>query len=278
MLFHLRHAAKHGHFGLPQDSGHWCGSSCHSSFHELNLPKMWIGFGSGKKIKTFPFITSLDRFPPLPFIHGMWCSINNLWNWEKTSWNVWVVFFFPEITDTVAAVTQDPSNFTLDSLHKQRLECLCWCTAKTVDALLSLNPTSCCSALSSNLLSPSHELSMPCSSTWGEHYSLRLSSGMNLSANFPTFQARINGGGSGMTEARLGYHTWLIYYMPAKDTHCCSTVAAWLLPKETASVTELHFAVVRCANVKRGAKQCWSLGLRAIIQNTDRHLKTMLHF
>ena len=42
--------------------------------------------------------------------------------------------------------------------------------------------------------------------------------------------------------------------MPAKYAQCCSTVAAWLLARERASVIELDFTVDHCASVKEAAQ------------------------
>ena len=39
---------------------------------------------------------------------------------KKTTWNAWATF--PEVTDTVIAITQNPTSLKLDSLHMQRLE------------------------------------------------------------------------------------------------------------------------------------------------------------
>ena len=43
--------------------------------------------------------------------------------------------------------------------------------------------------------------------------------------------------------------------MPAKDAHCYSTVAAWLLARETAGVIKLDFTVAHCAGVKEAAQR-----------------------
>ena len=42
--------------------------------------------------------------------------------------------------------------------------------------------------------------------------------------------------------------------MPAKYAQCCSTVAAWLLARERASVIKLDFAVAQSASMKEAAQ------------------------
>ena len=57
-----------------------------------------------------------------------------------------------------------------------------------------------------------------------------------------------------MTEPRHGYHSGPVCQMPAKYVQCCSTMAAWLLAWETASVIELDFTVDHCVSVKEAAQ------------------------
>ena len=69
--------------------------------------------------------------------------------------------------------------------------------------------------------------------------------------------------------------------MPAKDAHCCSAVAAWLLARETASDIKLDFTVAHCASVKEAAQTVLVTkfqNLRPCPQHETVMLNTILHF
>ena len=108
---------------------------------------------------------------------------------KKTVWTAWAAF--PEVTDTFISVTKYPANFLLDSLQTVRL-------VQLAVLMCSKNSQPACqwSQKIIVLLCPSKQLSMLCSSWWGD-YLLQLSSGKSLSKNLMFHHARINGDGRG---------------------------------------------------------------------------------
>ena len=97
-------------------------------FHELGLSELWVGFGTGKSYKDIPIhhISQLlgpQRCKVLPLFHAITgCEVVSAMFGigKKTAWNAWISY--PEVTDTLVAITQDPNSFTLDSLHMRHIE------------------------------------------------------------------------------------------------------------------------------------------------------------
>ena len=129
MMLHLRHAAMQGHtkaYVRTVDSDVVVLTI--SIFHELGLSELWVGFGTGKSYKDIPIhhiaqLLGPQRCKVLPLFHAITgCDVVSAMFGigKKTAWNAWKAY--PEVTDTLIAITQDPNSFTLDSLHMQHLE------------------------------------------------------------------------------------------------------------------------------------------------------------
>ena len=129
MMLHLRHAAMQGHtkaYVRTVDSDVVVLTI--SIFHELGLSELWVGFGTGKSYKDIPIHHIAQLLGPqcckvLPLFHAITgCDVVSAMFGigKKTAWNAWIAY--PEVTDTLIAITQDPNSFTLDSLHMQHLE------------------------------------------------------------------------------------------------------------------------------------------------------------
>ena len=98
------------------------------NFQELGLSELWIGFGSGKAYKDIPIHHISQMLGPkkcqaLPLFHAFTgCDVVSAMFGigKKTAWNAWEAF--PEVTDILVAITQDPISLTLESGHMKCLE------------------------------------------------------------------------------------------------------------------------------------------------------------
>ena len=128
-MLHLRHATMQGHteaYVRTVDSDVVVLTI--NIFHELGLSELWVGFGIGKWYKDIPIhhISQLlgpQRYKVLPLFHAITgCDVVSAMFGigKKTVWDAWIAY--PEVTDTLIAITQDPNSFTLDSLHMRHLE------------------------------------------------------------------------------------------------------------------------------------------------------------
>ena len=104
---------------------------CIHLFFELRrrgLRELWIGFGTGKAYKDIPIHRVAnklgnDECMALPFFHAFTgCDVTSSMAGigKKTGWNVWQNF--PEVTNTMIALTENPSELNEDSIHMQLLE------------------------------------------------------------------------------------------------------------------------------------------------------------
>ena len=129
MMLHVRHAAMQGHtktYVRTVDSDVVVLTI--NIFHELGVSELWVGFGTGKSYKDIPIhhISQLlgpQRCKVLPLFYAITgCNVVSAMFGigKKTAWNAWIAY--PEVTDTLIAITQDPNSFTLDSLHMRHLE------------------------------------------------------------------------------------------------------------------------------------------------------------
>ncbi|KAL8579778.1 hypothetical protein ACOMHN_066426 [Nucella lapillus] len=130
MMLHLRHAADEGHtnaFLRTVDSD--VVVLAVSLFGDLGLSELlWIGYGTGKKYRDIPVHQVAAGMGPcackaLPLFHAFTgCDITSsmFGIGKKTAYNAWMAF--PEVTDTLVALTNNPSLLTTDSIHMRRLE------------------------------------------------------------------------------------------------------------------------------------------------------------
>ena len=129
MMLHLRHAAMQGHTkAIVRTVDSDVVVLTINIFHELGLSELWVGFGTGKSYKDIPIhhISQLlgpQHYKVLPLFHAITGSdvVSAMFGiGKKTAWNAWIAY--PEVIDTLIAITQDPNSFTLDSLHMRHLE------------------------------------------------------------------------------------------------------------------------------------------------------------
>ena len=132
MMLHLHHAVMDGHrkaFLRTVDSDVVV-LSVHlfPTLQSLGLLELWIGFGSGKAYIDIPIHeVSLqlgpDKCKALPFFAAFTgCDVTSsmLGIGKKTGWNAWMNF--PEVTDTMISLLDNPQELTENSLHMQRIE------------------------------------------------------------------------------------------------------------------------------------------------------------
>ena len=262
MMLHLRHAAMQGHtkaYVRTVDSDVVVLTI--SIFQELGLSELWVGFGTGKSYKDIPFhhISQLlgpQRCKVLPLFHAITgCDVVSAMFGigKKTAWNAWIAY--PEVTDTLIAITQDPNSFTLDSLHMQHLER--WtvlmysknCNAVLVNgarklmfshSLRSLDSTP---ATKNALFQHIKRALLVAAFIWKQSLSKTKIS-----------QNPVNGAGNGTPGQKIGYHIGQICRTSARHARCSSTVAVVLPGRETVTATELDSDVAVCANAKEVAQ------------------------
>ena len=94
----------------------------------LWLSELWVGFGTGKKYRDIP-VHSLhaglgpSKFIALTLFHSLTgCDTTSqfLGCGKKTAWAVWNSF--PDLIDTLVALTLNPNMFDIESIHMQRIE------------------------------------------------------------------------------------------------------------------------------------------------------------
>ena len=129
MMLHLHHAAAQVHqkaYMRTVDSD--VVVLAINIFHELGLSELWVGFGTGKLYKDIPVHHISQMLGPqqcqvLPLFHAITgCDLVSAMFGigKKTAWNAWTAY--PEVTNTLIAITQDPSSLTLDYVHMRRFE------------------------------------------------------------------------------------------------------------------------------------------------------------
>ena len=143
----LRHAVIHGHRKacLRTVNSDVVVLSVHifTTLQNWDPSELWIGYGSGKsytdiQVHDISLQLGHDKQKALLFFHAFTgCDVtsNMLGIGKQSGWNAWMNF--PELTDMMISLTENPQELTEDSLHMQRIEKLQYlCTPKTV--LLSL--------------------------------------------------------------------------------------------------------------------------------------------
>lgn len=99
-----------------------------SQFNSLGLTELWIGNGLGKQFQTIPIHAVAGQLGPqkclsLPLFHsftGCDTASSFLGIGKKTAWAAWEAY--PELTDTLLTVSDNPLLLSLDSIHMERLE------------------------------------------------------------------------------------------------------------------------------------------------------------
>ena len=99
-----------------------------SKFEHLGLQELWIDFGTGKAHRYIPVHTICQNLGPdrccaLPLFHsftGCDTTSSFLGIGKKTAWNAWKKF--PELTETLTTLMENPKEMNLDSIHMERLE------------------------------------------------------------------------------------------------------------------------------------------------------------
>ena len=97
-------------------------------FSTLGLLELWIGFGSGKNLRDIPIHDICSDLGPsrsmaLPLFHAITgCDTTShfLGCGKKTAWASWQNTL--GLTETLLALTNAPSCFSLESLHMEKLE------------------------------------------------------------------------------------------------------------------------------------------------------------
>ena len=97
-------------------------------FRTLGLEQCWVGFGSGKSYRDIPIHNICVQLGPskslvLPLFHALTgCDTTShfLGCGKKTAWQAWTCY--PNLTETLIDLTQDPTLLTLASIHMQRLD------------------------------------------------------------------------------------------------------------------------------------------------------------
>ena len=132
MMLHLHHAVMDGHkkaFLRTVDSDVVV-LSVHlfTTFKNLGLTELWIGFGTGKAYTDIPvheisLQLGPDKCKALPFFHAFTgCDVTSsmLGIGKKSGWNAWMNF--PKVTETMLSLIESPQELTEDSVHMQSIE------------------------------------------------------------------------------------------------------------------------------------------------------------
>jgi len=98
-------------------------------FQESCLEELWIGFRSWKTSKDTPIhhisqLLSIEHCQPpspLPYVHWLWHCVRTA-SIRKTNSMECIACIFSDITDTLIAITKNPSSLSTDSHHIRRLE------------------------------------------------------------------------------------------------------------------------------------------------------------
>ena len=129
IFLHLSHAAQQCHskaFIRTVDSDVVIIAVGH--FGSLGVMELWIGFGTGKAFQHIPVheITQtlgLEKSLSCPLFHSFTCCVTTssfLGIGKKTAWAAWQAY--PDLTETLLTLSDDPTLLTLDSIHMARLE------------------------------------------------------------------------------------------------------------------------------------------------------------
>ena len=128
ILLHLAHAVQQGHtaaYVSTVDSDVVVLSV--RFFDTLGLSELWVGFGTGKRYRDIPVHVLNSNLGPLkslalPIFHSLTgCDTTSqfLGCGKKTAWAAWTSLL--DLTDTLVALTEDPTLFSIDSVHMQRI-------------------------------------------------------------------------------------------------------------------------------------------------------------
>ena len=127
IFLHLSHAAQQGHskaFIRTVDSDVVIIAVGH--FGSLGVMELWIGFGTGTAFQHIPVHEITQTLGPkkslsYPLFHSFTgCSSLFLGIGKKTAWAAWQAY--PDLTETLLTLSDDPTLLTLDSIHIARLE------------------------------------------------------------------------------------------------------------------------------------------------------------
>ena len=97
-------------------------------FGSLGVMQLWIGFGTGKAFQHIPVHEITQTLGPekslsCPLFHpftGCDTTPSFLGIGKKTVWAAWHAY--PDLTETLLTLSDDPTLLTLDSIHMARLE------------------------------------------------------------------------------------------------------------------------------------------------------------
>ena len=97
-------------------------------FGSLGVMELWIGFGTGKAFQHIPVHEITQTFGPekslsCPLFHsftGCDTTSSFLGIGKKIAWAAWQAY--PDLTETLLTLSDDPTLLTLDSIHMARLE------------------------------------------------------------------------------------------------------------------------------------------------------------
>ena len=128
-FLHLSHAAQQGHskaFIRTVDSDVVIIAVGH--FGSLGVMELRIGFGTGKAFQHIPVHEITQTLGPekslsCPLFHSFTgCDTTStfLGIGKKTAWAAWQAY--PDLTETLLTLSDDPTLLTLDSIHMARLE------------------------------------------------------------------------------------------------------------------------------------------------------------
>ena len=129
IFLHLSHAAQQGHskaFIRTVDSDVVIIAVGH--FGNLGVMELWIGFGTGKAFQHIPVHEITQTLGPekslsCPLFHsftGCDTTSSFLGIGKKTAWAAWQAY--PDLTETLLTLSDDPTLLTLDSIHMACLE------------------------------------------------------------------------------------------------------------------------------------------------------------
>ncbi|MES9879449.1 MAG: hypothetical protein ABW185_01030 [Sedimenticola sp.] len=99
-----------------------------AQFRQLSFTELWVAFGTGKNFMNIPVHDIAQHLGPqksisLPLFHALsGCDTTSalLGIGKKTAWAAWEAY--PDLSETLVALTEEPHMLTIDSVHMQRLE------------------------------------------------------------------------------------------------------------------------------------------------------------
>jgi hypothetical protein len=123
ILLHLAHAVQRGHTAAYVRTVDSVVVDLTVRFFDtLGLSELWVGLGTGKRYRDIP-IHVLHYNLALPLFHiltGCDTTSKFLGCGKKTAWAAWTSLL--DLTDTLVALTEDPTLFSIDYVHMQRME------------------------------------------------------------------------------------------------------------------------------------------------------------